>query len=324
MLTRKVSVFLYATFHTQTVGHHMKKEFAISIIISLTFLSLGVLLLHYELIGYGLSFFVFLPFILGYILGKSTIKAVSLGGLIFSLSVFFVLLIAGGLEGMACILMAMPLVLVAVAFGALVKYLIKKDKKKDSSENLFKNSFLPLCLFLTFGFVETELTRNDTNIISVESEILLSYSPMEVYETIKSVDTLDVEKPFLMKLDLPIPQKCILEEERVGGLRTCYFEGGLIVERVTKLEKGKVLQMDVIDYQLTGRKWLGFKEAIYLFEELDNEQTRMTRITTYTSELYPRFYWEPLEKIGIQQEHDYVFNNLVKDLKNKYGAQQNL
>jgi len=41
--------------------------------------SLGLLLLHYELIGYGLSFFVFLPFILGYILGKSKIKAITVG-----------------------------------------------------------------------------------------------------------------------------------------------------------------------------------------------------------------------------------------------------
>ena len=37
---------------------------------------------------------------------------------------------------------------------------------------------------------------------------------MEVYDAIKSVDTLNAEKPFLMKLDLPIPQKCILEEEK--------------------------------------------------------------------------------------------------------------
>ena len=135
-----------------------------------------------------------------------------------------------------------------------------------------------------------------------------------------TADTLDAEKPFLMKLDLPIPQKCILEEEKVGGLRTCYFEGGQIVEKITELEKGKILKMDVIGYQLTGRKWLGFKEAIYLFDELDNGGTKMTRITTYTSELNPRFYWRPLEKIGIEQEHEYVFSNLKKDLKNKHGG----
>lgn len=298
----------------------MKKEFIISIIISLTFLSLGFLLLHYELFGYGLSFFVFLPFALGYILGKSTIKAVSLWGLIFSFIIFFILLLIGNLEGMVCILMAMPLIIGVVIFGVLSKYLTQKLKKTNKTENLIKSSILPFCLFLTLGFLETELTKNDNNIIEIKSEIILPYSAMKVYETIKSVDTLNAEKPFLMKLDLPVPQKCILGEEKIGGLRTCYFEGGKIVERITELEKGKILKMDVIDYQLTGRKWLGFKEAIYLFDELENGQTKMTRITTYTSELYPRFYWKPLEQIGIEQEHEYVFRNLVKDLKNKNGG----
>jgi hypothetical protein len=297
----------------------MNKEFVISIIISMTFLSFGFLLLHFELIGYGLSFFVFLPFVLGYILGKSTIKAISLWGLIISLSIFFILLIAGNLEGIGCVLMAMPLIIGAVALGTLVKHFVKKNRESRGKENLMKSSIVPFFLFLTFGFVETELTKNDNFLVEVKSEIVLPYSAIEVYDAIKSVDTLDAEKPFLMKIDLPIPQKCILEEEKIGGLRTCYFEGGLIVEKITELEKGKILKMDVIDYQLTGRKWLGFKEAIYLFDESENGKAKMTRITTYSSELYPRFYWKPLEKIGIEQEHEYVFRNLVKDLKSKNG-----
>ena len=77
--------------------------------------------------------------------------------------------------------------------------------------------------------------------------------------------------------------------------------------------------MDIIDYKLTGRKWLGFNEAIYYFDKIGKDSCKLTRITTYTSVLTPRFYWEPLEKIGIEQEHDYVFDNLNRDLKNKYG-----
>src|SRR5687768_8265857 len=254
----------------------MKKEFILSIIISLTFLSLGFLLLHYHLIGYGFSFFVFLPFILGYILGKSTIKKISLWGLIVSLAIFFILLLAGGLEGMICILMAMPLIIAAIALGALVKYLVRKNRVDDPKENLIKSSILPFCLFLGFAFIETELTKNEQFVIEVKSEIILPYSPLQVYDAIKSVDTVEAEKPFLMKLDLPVPQKCVLEEEKVGGIRTCYFEGGHIVEKITELEKGRILKMDVIDYQLTGRKWLGFKEAIYLFDELENGETKMT------------------------------------------------
>jgi len=49
-----------------------------------------------------------------------------------------------------------------------------------------------------------------------------------------------------------------------------------------------------------------------------NTNCKLTRLTTYSSVLTPRFYWEPSEKLGITQEHDYVFDNLQKDLKAKY------
>lgn len=297
----------------------MKKEFILSILISLTFLSLGFVLLHYQLIGYGLSFFVFLPFVLGYILGKSTIRKLSIYGLIFSLAIFFILLLAGGLEGMVCILMAMPLVLIAVALGYVVKRFVDRSKKNQQSDEIIKSSILPFILFLGLGFLEKELTKNDKEIISIKTKMVFPNTTTEVYETIKSVDTLIAEKTFLMKLDLPIPYKCILQKEEVGGLRTCYFSGGTITERITELEKAKVLRMDVIDYKLTGRKWLGFKEAIYYFDKVGQDSCKLTRITTYTSVLTPRFYWQPLEKIGISQEHDYVFDNLKNDLKKKYG-----
>ena len=118
-----------------------------------------------------------------------------------------------------------------------------------------------------------------------------------------------------MKLDLPVPFKCILEKEEVGALRICYFEGGRIVERVTVFEPGKLLQMDVIDYELTGRDWLGFKEAIYKFDSLGTNSTKLTRITTYTSKLLPRIYWNRFEKIGVSQEHNYVFENIKSRLQ---------
>jgi hypothetical protein len=95
-------------------------------------------------------------------------------------------------------------------------------------------------IFLFAAPVEKAILGDQKEIIEVESTVLLPYSPSEVYDSIKSVDTLDAEKPFLMKIDLPVPQKCVLEEEEVGALRTCYFEGGKIVERITELEKAGV------------------------------------------------------------------------------------
>ncbi|MGO8055632.1 hypothetical protein, partial [Rhizobium leguminosarum] len=110
-----------------------------------------------------------------------------------------------------------------------------------------KKSILPLLIFLGLSFGEKHLTKNDKEVNSVKTEIILPYSTIEVYEGLKSFDTLIADKPFLMKLDLPIPTKCILEKDEVGGLRTCYFSGGTITERITELEKAKILRMDVID-----------------------------------------------------------------------------
>lgn len=156
--------------------------------------------------------------------------------------------------------------------------------------------------------------------MEVKTEIVLPYSSMLVFDGIKSVGKIDTQKSLLFYVGLPEPQRCVLEKEAAGAIRTCYFEGGKIVERVTEYKRGKVLKMEVIDYQLTGRKWLGFRDAIYNFEETDNAQTKLTRITTYTSALYPRAYWQPLEVMGIQEEHDYIFRNLEEDLAEGFAG----
>lgn len=301
----------------------MKREFVLSAIFTISFLTFGFLLLHYDLVGYGISFFVFLPFILGYLLGNAKVKSASFTGLVFSFICFCFGLVVGELEGMVCILMALPIIGFFVAIGYVLKGILNAifpSKKSGTNnddildDNQLKSTILPFLIFATIGIVEKQFLLNADEVVAVDSAIVLPYSPLQVYNAIKSVDTLDAEKPFLMQLDLPIPQKCILEEEKVGGIRTCYFEGGTIVEKVTELEKGKILRMDVIDYQLTGRTWLGFQEAIYTFEALPNGHCKMIRTTTYTSHLYPRAYWKPLEQMGIEQEHQYVFRNLEKDL----------
>ena len=41
-------------------------------------------------------------------------------------------------------------------------------------------------------------------------------------------------------------------------------------------------------------------------------QTRLTRYTTISSRLYPRWYWRPLERWGVTSEHDYVMSNIAR------------
>lgn len=233
-----------------------------------------------------------------------------------------------GLSGLLCIIMALPIIIPLILLGYIIVHLIKRYKEIKSTERL-SILLIPLLPFLIAARTERFLKDEKEVVMDVTTEQIFNFLPEQVYDAIKSVDTLDAEKTFLMYFDLPIPTKCVLEKEEVGALRTCYFDpgnlsnadfgGGTIIERITQLKRGKILKMDVIDYTLVGRDWLGFKEAIYHFEKIESNKCRMTRVTTYTSVLTPRFYWEPLEKLGIQQEHEFVFRNLSKDLEKKYG-----
>ena len=76
-------------------------------------------------------------------------------------------------------------------------------------------------------------------------------------------------------------------------------------------------KMKVTEYNLPGFKWLKFDDAVYLFTQEGN-MTKLTRITTYQSQLKPRFYWEFCERQAIESQHEYVLNDLKRRLEVKY------
>ncbi|RZA01567.1 MAG: polyketide cyclase [Sphingobacteriaceae bacterium] len=304
------------------------KSFRLSIILTIVFFGTGVSFLFLGLVDYSWILFILLPIVLGLSLGIMPNKKYTIWGAIITTILILLAMYVPGLSGLLCIVMTLPIIIPLIFIGYVATHLIKRYKQIKGTDRL-SVLVLPLIPFLIIAPTEHFVKKDKESVIEVKTEKVFNYTPEQVYDAIKSVDTLVAEKPFLMAFDLPIPTKCILEKEEVGGLRICYFEGGslsnadfgggTITEKITELKRGKVLKMDVIKYDLIGRKWLGFKQAIYYFEKVGESSCKMTRITTYTSVLTPRVYWEPLEKLGIEQEHDYVFSNLSNDLKNKYS-----
>ncbi|GAA4035522.1 hypothetical protein GCM10022409_20280 [Hymenobacter glaciei] len=304
------------------------RSFQLTFILTLLFLETGIALLLLGLANYGWMLFVLLPILLGLALGAMLNKRYTLWGALIATALTLLGLYVPGLSGLLCIVMVLPIIVPLIFLGFVVSHLAARNQQLRE-RNQLPVLLAPLLLFVVGAPLEQYATRNEAAIIAVTTERVYPYSPEQVYDAIKSVDTLDAPKPFLMNFDLPIPVKCVLEKEAVGGRRTCYFKAGLlsnddfgagtITERITALERGRLLQMDVELYNLVGRKWLGFREATYRFEPAGPHGCKMTRLTTYTSVLRPRAYWGPLEKLGIRQEHDYVFDNLARDLRRKFG-----
>ncbi len=290
-----------------------KRQFLATSLLTIALLSMGFALLHFDLIGYGNTLFLLVPFCIGFLHGqRPTWKSSLFFALLIGMVIFCYLLITAQLEGIFCVIVLSPLIFVLVFVGAILGYAIRQKLNKPNKEKRINLGIYPLVILLFSGTIEHFFTER-YGYGKVESKIYLPFDHEKVFDYIKSVDTLDTKKPFLMKLGLPVPQKCVLDKESVGARRICYFEEGTIDEVVTEIKHGEILKMNVTNYGLPGRKWLKFQEAIYLFEKKDTG-TVLTRITTYRTELKPRFYWKFWEVRAIEAEHEYVLKDLERRL----------
>ena len=89
-----------------------------------------------------------------------------------------------------------------------------KRYKVIKSTDKFSVLLLPLLPFIIFAPTEHFLKKDKIQIVEVRTEQIYSYTTEQVFDAIKSVDTLVAEKPYLMQFDLPIPIKCILDKEK--------------------------------------------------------------------------------------------------------------
>ena len=278
--------------------------------------TLGFTLFHFELVGLGYTFFIVVPLCIGYSLGIKLDWGISLViAVMIGLTLFFFLLLTAGFEGLVCVIMLLPIFIPVVLIGILIGYNLRKRSLKTDKKNIIKISLYPLLILLFSGGIEHFFSNKFEN-AKVESTIYLPYEASTVYDFIKSVDTLAGKRSLLMNLGLSVPQKCVLEKEEVGAKRTCYFENGTIEEKVTDIKRGEYIKMKVTNYDLPGFKWLKFDDAIYLFDQ-KGDSTKLTRITTYQSQLKPRIYWEFWERQAIEAQHEYVLNDLKRRLEIK-------
>jgi hypothetical protein len=289
-----------------------QRTFWITWAVCLLLNAIACLLLYTGFISYGIVLFCVLPGCIGLFTGFIPRRVFAIVGMVAALLTIFLLLWAGQVEGIVCILMALPIVGVSVLVGYIFGIIIKRLSRKEDS---LKISFLPIVLF-GLAVLVNHVWKGGGSENTVTTTIELNASSADVYNHIKQVDTVIAKRHFLHELGLPYPHKCVLTAEREGGQRICEFDAGRIVETIVQLKKDELLRMKVSEYDLPGASWFAFDEDIYQIRSVGNV-TRISRTTTVFSKLKPRLYWEQIEKltIGIQQE--LVFENLKNEIEQK-------
>ena len=226
-------------------------------------------------------------------------------------------LIVMGMEGIFCALMAAPLAMAAMIIAGLLVHVAKIIFKKDEfNSGKHLTILLLLSPLLVAGVDKAEEPRRASPArVTISDSIRIAATADRIWEALGWFESMDGAKPFLLQLGvLPVPRRCTLEGEGKGSVRTCYFDKGTITQEVTAWQKPSRMEFEITGDTLPGNQWLTFSKAGY---ELTGEagQIRVKRHTTIESRLWPRWYWEPIERLVARSEHEFVLQSLSQKLR---------
>ncbi len=261
-----------------------------------------------ETAPYGATVFVVLPAVTGFV---AAYFARPLRAALLSTQISIVLCFLGvlftGLEGIVCIFMAAPLIFAAAILGAGLGWAVHKNF--DSRVNMLLFPLMGVSSVVAAGQAEQTLYSGARFETVISTRVVLT-TPENAWRAIIAAESIAADKPFLLRIGLPVPVSCSIDREEVGAKRTCHFTSGLIEEQITTWDPPKQVDMKVVRVTLPGRHWLGFESASYTIEGVERDKTLITRTTTISSTLRPRWYWRFFEKMGVEAEHRYLFDGL--------------
>jgi hypothetical protein len=259
--------------------------------------------------GMGLTMFLLVPVAAGFAIVMVARKPNSVvAAALLCVLVSLVFLISMRLEGLLCAILAFPIIAAGLGIGAAIGLLARRVFA-DRTTTTGILILMPLMIVAGARVERPLLMHPRTEVI--QTTVTVDESPERVWTRILAIDNVQASKPFLMHIGLPVPQRCTMQGRGVGARRTCYFNNGYIEETVTGWNPPYALGLSIDRTHMPGRHWLGFESAQYHLQK-DGAATLLTRATTVSSRLLPVWYWRPFERFGVESEHRYILEDVVR------------
>lgn len=272
------------------------------------YLVISVVVSVYGLGSYGAAMFFGTPVITGsvasYILNRKHMRGVGLT-LIHStltMTVACAAFLLMGLEGIICIVMAMPIMIPLGLFGALVGRSIACSLHRQRRNE--HPGLLGCMLALPFvAWIEVATQQHPT--FEVISSIKIDAPIEKVWENVIHFSDISAEPSWYFKLGIAYPTRAHIEGSGVGARRFCEFSTGTFVEPITAWESPTKLSFNVSEqpepmFELTPYKHIHPPHLTGAFRSTRGEfrlaaigpqRTLLEGSTWYQLDVRPLTYW---------------------------------
>ncbi len=309
-------------------------EAALSLGLSLVFGAAMLLFTVYLLGSYGSSLFVGTPLMMGVLAGylynrrvpRSYMVSVGLGfGSILGGACGLLLF---ALEGLICVVMALPLLLPLGVVGGLLGKAIADSTRRSSQELLAVVMMLPV-----LAMAETQWVR--TSEYSVTTTVEIDAPGEVVWDHVIDFPDLPPPKEWSFRIGIACPERARITGTGPGATRFCEFSTGTFVEPITVWDQPHRLAFNVTEqpapmFELSPYRhvhpphlhgYLRSNRGEFRLVELPQGRTRLEGQTWYEFEMFPQAYWTLWSDLFIEQIHRRVLLH-IKHLAERTAADQ--
>jgi len=289
--------------------------------ISAVFALLGI----YVIKDYGIALFIFIPFLMGSLPSfiYSRKKEISWGKswklALLTLSVCTAALILFAIEGLICIVMALPIAIFFIFIGCLLAYTyLNRSKNKDMKPMFIFIALIPLVQWME--------KNNLPEVKPVTTSIIIEATPEQVWKQVVAFPRLAAPTEYLFRAGIAYPTHATIQGSGVGSVRYCHFTTGCFVEPIKIWNEPKLLQFSVLE-QPAPMKELSFwkidaphlhdyfvsKKGQFKLIRLANGHTKLIGTTWYYHNIRPAVYWRSWSDFIIHKIHLRVLTHIKKN-----------
>ena len=284
--------------------------------------------------NYGWGLFVALPFAVGFAaaLIYGVRKPRSLGSCIgvacLSTALLGVGLLGLAVEGMFCLLMALPIALPLAAFGGAFGYLVQRRRWFPSSAP----AFLSVLLIFVPGVQWMEhVAALAPPVYVVRTTIDIQAPPEKVWEQVVSFSEIPPPTEWMFRAGIAYPIQARIQGHGVGAERHCVFSTGAFVEPIEVWDEPRRLKFSVTSNPAPMEEWTPYSHVEpphlhgflvsnggqFLLTPLPNGGTRLEGTTWYRHSLWPAPYWRLWSDVIIHKIHLRVLRHIREEAENQ-------
>lgn len=277
--------------------------------------------------SYSTPLFLGTPFSLGaigaYVLNRDQLRTL---GYTLEVTLAGLVLLAGAiilfaLEGLVCVMMALPIAAAVAWIGAVLGRALARFSPEvtPAGPGTMMAIVLPALTAIDAGHTPRPEHR-------VVTAVEIAAPPAVVWRNVVSFADLPEPTGWLFRTGIAYPQRARIEGEGVGAVRYCEFSTGAFVEPITVWEAPRRLAFAIVEQpapmaelspydDLRAAHLNGYFQATsgaFELVELPGGRTRLVGTTTYVVRMYPQWYWSVFADAIVERIHVRVLEHIER------------